>query len=67
MAHKKNFRFASDDSNALSQFSSKDKATAYLETGHLVQAALEKSEQETSFSTAPFVLSKASSNSKRES
>ena len=35
-----------------------DKATAYLETGHLVQAALEKSEQELVFQLLPLFLAK---------
>lgn len=36
----------------------KDKATAYLETGHLVQATLEKSEQELVFQLLPLFLAK---------
>ena len=36
----------------------KDKALAYLETGHLVQAALEKSEQELVFQLLPLFLAK---------
>ena len=36
----------------------KDTATAYLETGHLVQVTLEKSEQELVFQLLPLFLAK---------